>query len=102
MSPDITTPILTLSTLAHGVILPNMAIAIAITSDEARAAFDDALANDGPPRVVIATRRHGQFSPIGVVAELDGQPAMLPGGHRGATIRALHRAELGQGQGEGI
>jgi ATP-dependent Lon protease len=78
-----------------------MAIAIAITSDEARAAFDDALASDGPPRVVIATRRNGQFSPIGVVAELDGQPAMLPGGHRGATIRALHRAELGQGQGEG-
>ena len=57
---------------------------------------------DGPPRVVIATRRNGQFSPIGVVAELDGQPAMLPGGHRGATIRALHRAELGQGQGEGV
>ena len=57
----------------------------------------------GPPRVVvIATRRNGQFSPIGVVAELDGQPAMLPGGHRGATIRALHRAELGKGQGEGI
>ena len=53
-------------------------------------------------RVVIATRRNGQFSPIGVVAELDGQPAMLPGGVRGATIRALHRAELGKGQGEGI
>jgi ATP-dependent Lon protease len=79
-----------------------MAIAIAITSDEARAAFDDALATEGPPRLVIATRRNGQFSPIGVVAELDGQPAMLPGGHRGATIRALHRAELGQGQGEGV
>ena len=27
---------------------------------------------------------------------------MLPGGIRGATIRALHRAELGQGQGEGV
>jgi ATP-dependent Lon protease len=102
MSTDISTTILPLLPLDDGVILPNMAIAIAITSDEARAAFDDALATDGPPRVVIATRRDGQFSPIGVVAELDGQPAMLPGGHRGATIRALHRAELGQGQGEGI
>ena len=102
MSTDISTTILPLLPLDDGVILPNMAIAIAITSDEARAAFDDALATDGPPRVVIATRRNGQFSPIGVVAELDGQPAMLPGGHRGATIRALHRAELGQGQGEGI
>ncbi|HMG97363.1 MAG TPA: LON peptidase substrate-binding domain-containing protein, partial [Gaiellales bacterium] len=102
MSTDISTTILPLLPLDDGVILPNMAIAIAITSDEARAAFDDALATDGPPRLVIATRREGQFSPIGVVAELDGQPAMLPGGHRGATIRALHRAELGQGQGEGI
>jgi ATP-dependent Lon protease len=102
MSTDISTTILPLLPLDDGVILPNMAIAIAITSDEARAAFDDALATDGPPRIVIATRREGQFSPIGVVAELDGQPAMLPGGHRGATIRALHRAELGQGQGEGI
>ncbi|MDX6631624.1 MAG: ATP-dependent Lon protease [Gaiellales bacterium] len=102
MSTEITSTILPLLPLDDGVILPNMAIAIAITSDEARAAFDDALATDGPPRLVIATRRNGQFSPIGVVAELDGQPAMLPGGHRGATIRALHRAELGQGQGEGI
>ena len=73
-----------------------MAIAIAITSDEARAAVDDALATDGPPRVVIATRRNGVFAKIGVVAELDGQPAMLPGGVYGATIRALHRAELGR------
>ena len=102
MSTDISTTILPLLPLDDGVILPNMAIAIAITSDEARAAVDDALASDGPPRVVIATRRNGQFSPIGVVAELDGQPAMLPGGIRGATIRALHRAELGQGQGEGV
>jgi ATP-dependent Lon protease len=102
MSTDNRTTILPLLPLDDGVILPNMAIAIAITSDEARAAFDDALATDGPPRIVIATRRDGQFSPIGVVAELDGQPAMLPGGHRGATIRALHRAELGQGQGEGV
>ncbi len=102
MSTDISTTVLPLLPLDDGVILPNMAIAIAITSDEARAAFDDALATDGPPRVVIATRRNGQFSPIGVVAELDDQPAMLPGGHRGATIRALHRAELGQGQGEGV
>jgi ATP-dependent Lon protease len=101
MSEDFRTTVLPLVPLDDGVILPNMAIAIAITSDEARAAVDDALATDGPPRVVIATRRNGVFSPIGVVAELDGQPAMLPGGVYGATIRALHRAELGTGQGEG-
>src|SRR3954464_8864446 len=112
MSTDISTTILPLLPLDDGVILPNMAIAIAITSDEARAAVDDALASDGPPRGGLAPppqrggvpppRRNGQFSPIGVVAELDGQPAMLPGGIRGATIRALHRAELGKGAGEGV
>ena len=102
MGTDISTTILPLLPLDDGVILPNMAIAVAITSDEASAAVDDALASDGPHRVVIATRRNGTFSPIGVVAELDGQPAMLPGGVRGATIRALHRAELGKGQGEGV
>ena len=98
---DIRTTILPLVPLDDGVILPNMAIAIAITSDEARAAVDDALATDGPPRVVIATRRNGVFSKIGVVAELDGQPAMLPGGVYGATIRALHRAELGRARAKG-
>ena len=43
MSTDISTTILPLLPLDDGVILPNMAIAIAITSDEARAAVDDAL-----------------------------------------------------------
>ena len=66
---DIRNTILPLVPLDDGVILPNMAIAIAITSDEARAAFDDALATEGPPRLVIATRRNGVFSRIGVVAE---------------------------------
>ncbi len=87
--------------LDEAVILPHMALAVGIASDEANAAVEEALAGDGPPRVVIVTRRNGRFASIGTVAELDGQPAMLPGGVRGATIRALHRAQLGQAHAAG-
>src|SRR5262249_48317476 len=38
---------------------------------------------------------------IGVVAQLDGHPAMLPGGARGVTIHALHRAVLGRADAAG-
>src|SRR5918912_3225662 len=77
--------------LDEAVVLPNMALAVALATDEARAAVDDALSADGPARVVLVPRRDGRFARIGVVAELDGHPAMLPGGARGVTIRALHR-----------
>ena len=87
--------------LDDAVILPHMAIAIGIASDEANAAVEEALASEGPARVVIVTRRNGRFAGIGTVAELDGQPAMLPGGVRGVTIRALHRATLGQAHAAG-
>src|SRR4051794_33089377 len=81
--------------LDDAVVLPNMALAVALASDEARAAVDDALSADGAAHVVLVPRRDGRFARIGVVAELDGHPAMLPGGARGITIRALHRAVLG-------
>src|SRR3954454_18231154 len=102
--------------LDDAVVLPNMALAVALATDEARAAVDDALSSDGPAHVVLVPRREGRFARlgvgavlghvardtsrevlfarIGVVAELDGRPLLLPGGARGVTIRALHRAEL--------
>src|SRR3954471_11330656 len=87
--------------LDDAVVLPNMALAVALATDEARAAVDDALSSDGPAHVVLVPRREGRFARIGVVAELDGHPAMLPGGARGITIRALHRAELGRADAAG-
>jgi ATP-dependent Lon protease len=78
-----------------------MALAVALATDEARAAVDDALSSDGPAHVVLVPRREGRFARIGVIAELDGHPAMLPGGARGITIRALHRAELGRADAAG-
>jgi ATP-dependent Lon protease len=87
--------------LDDAVVLPNMALAVALATDEARAAVDDALSSDGPAHVVLVPRREGRFARIGVIAELDGHPAMLPGGARGITIRALHRAELGRADAAG-
>src|SRR4051794_11530944 len=87
--------------LDDAVVLPNMALAVALATDEARAAVDDALSSEGPAHVVLVPRREGRFARIGVVAELDGHPAILPGGARGITIRALHRAELGRADAAG-
>ena len=39
--------------LDDAVILPNMALAVALATDEARAAVDDALSSDGPAQVVL-------------------------------------------------
>ena len=87
--------------LDDAVVLPNMALAVSISTTEARAAIDDALSGDAPAHVVLVTRRDGRFARIGTVAELDGHPAILPGGARGITIRALHRAELGRADAAG-
>src|SRR3954471_16878545 len=87
--------------LDDAVVLPNMALAVSISTTEARAAIDDALSGDSPAQVVLVTRVDGRFARIGTVAELDGHPAILPGGARGITIRALHRAELGRADAAG-
>ena len=87
--------------LDDAVVLPNMALAVSISTAEARAAIDDALSGETPAQVVLVTRTDGRFARIGTVAELDGHPAMLPGGVRGVTIRALHRAELGRADAAG-
>jgi ATP-dependent Lon protease len=87
--------------LDDAVVLPNMALAVSISTTEARAAIDDALSGDAPAQVVLVTRTDGRFARVGTVAELDGHPAMLPGGVRGITIRALHRAELGRADAAG-
>jgi ATP-dependent Lon protease len=87
--------------LDDAVVLPSMALAVALATEDARAAVDAALAEGGQGQVVLVPRRNGRFARIGVVAELDGHPAVLPGGARGVTIRALHRAELGRADAAG-
>ena len=64
--------------LDDAVVLPNMALAVSISTSEARAAIDDALSGETPAQVVLVTRTDGRFARIGTVAELDGHPACFP------------------------
>lgn len=78
--------------LDDALILPGMALSVDLASPEANAAIDE-VGDDR--KVVLVPRIDGRFARTGVIAVLEGEPAMLPGGHRGVTLRALHRAELG-------
>jgi ATP-dependent Lon protease len=51
--------------------------------------------------VVLVPKIDGRFARVGVVAVVEGEPVLLPGGHRGVTLRALHRAELGRADASG-
>ena len=84
--------------LEDGIVLPGMAFSFELVSPDASAAVDEAGA-DG--QVVLVPKIHGRFARIGVVAQIESPPAMLPDGHRGVTLRALHRAELGRAEAAG-
>src|SRR5262245_18648494 len=80
-----------------------MALSFDLASADANAAVDEAMSAPEPERgqVVLVPRHEGRFARIGVVAVIEGEPAMLPHGHRGVTLRALHRAELGRAEAAG-
>jgi ATP-dependent Lon protease len=84
--------------LEDGIVLPGMAFTFELVSADANAAVDEA-GEDG--QVVLVPKVDGRFARIGVVAQLEGAPAMLPGGNRGVTLRVLHRAELGRAEAAG-
>jgi ATP-dependent Lon protease len=89
---------LPLVALEDAIVLPGMAFTFELVSPDANAAVDEAGANG---RVVLVPKVDGRFARIGVVAQLESAPAMLPGGNRGVTLRALHRAELGRADASG-
>ncbi len=95
-----TAPLLSLPLipLDDALILPGMALSVDLASPEANAAIDE-VGDDR--KVVLLPRIDGRFARTGVIAVLEGEPAMLPGGHRGVTLRALHRAELGHAEAAG-
>ncbi len=95
-----TAPLLSLPLipLDDALILPGMALSVDLASPEANAAIDE-VGDDR--KVVLLPRIDGRFARTGVIAVLEGEPAMLPGGHRGVTLRALHRAELGSAEAAG-
>ncbi len=89
--------------LEDAIVLPGMALSFDLASAEANAAVDEALSAPEAQHglVVLVPRHEGRFARIGVVAVIEGEPAMLPHGHRGVTLRALHRAELGRAEAAG-
>ena len=89
---------LPLIALDDAIVLPGTAFAFELVTPEANAALDEA---GGDGQVVLVPRVDGRFARIGVVAEVEGAPAMLPNGHRGVTLRALHRASLGRAEAAG-
>ena len=98
-NPPQTDPLtLPLIPLEDALVLPGMGLSVDLASAEANAAVDE-VGDDR--KVVLVPRVDGRFARIGVVAVLEGDPAMLPGGHRGVTLRALHRAELGRAEAAG-
>jgi ATP-dependent Lon protease len=84
--------------LEDGIVLPGMAFVFELVSPDANVAVDEVGA-DG--HVVLVPKIDGRFARVGVVAVVEGEPVLLPGGHRGVTLRALHRAELGRADASG-
>ena len=103
---DVETRFLPLLPLSTGVVLPQMVVPLGLESDEAKAAADAALANDG--LLVLVPRIEAEdgpttYSRVGTVAKIE-EAGRLPGGGRGVLVRGLHRAVLGAavpGFGEG-
>jgi ATP-dependent Lon protease len=88
---SLTLPFLALNT---GVVLPGMAVTIAVESPEANAAFDAAASADG--RLLLVPRKEdGTYARVGTVAAVE--VGDLPGGMRAAIVRGLHRAIVGTG-----
>src|SRR5437879_4533513 len=88
---SLTLPFLALNS---GVVLPGMAVTIAVESPEANAAFDAAANADG--RLLLVPRlEDGTYARVGTVAAVE--VGDLPGGMRAAIVRGLHRAIVGTG-----
>jgi ATP-dependent Lon protease len=89
---------LPLIALHDAIVLPGMTFTFELVSPDADAAVDEA----GPDgQVVLVPKVEGRFARIGVVAQIDGSPVLMPDGHRGVTLRALRRAVLGRADASG-
>jgi len=77
------------------VVLPHMAVTLAVEGDSQKAAIE--AARQGSRLVLLVPRIDGHFGSIGTVARL-GDSAELPTGAEAFMIRGEYRARLGSGQ----
>ena len=100
--PDTTTLTLPVLPLEAGVVGPGMVVTIAVESDEARIAADQALGTDGTGRLLLVPRVDGRFATVGTIAKIE-DVGDLPGGRRALVVRGITRAVIGGGvAGEGL
>src|SRR3984893_12718059 len=77
------------------VVLPHMAVTLAVEGDSQKAAIE--AARQGTRLVLLVPRIDGQYGKIGTVARL-GDSAELPTGAEAFMMRGEYRARLGSGQ----
>ena len=77
------------------VVLPHMAVTLAVEGDSQKAAIE--AARQGNRMILLVPRIEGHFGSIGTVARL-GDSAELPTGAEAFMIRGEYRARLGSGQ----
>ncbi|MDQ6613268.1 MAG: endopeptidase La [Actinomycetota bacterium] len=99
------TSTLPLVPLNAGVVLPGMIVTLALETPEAQAGVDAAT---GSNKLVVLVPRltdgsastvgdsHTTYARVGTVARVENEVEM-PGGHRAAIVRGLHRAVIGAG-----
>ncbi len=83
--------LLPLLALDERVILPHMAVPVAIESDSARAAIAAAQQSGG--LVLVVPRINGNYAKIGTVAQVE-ESGRLPDGREGAALQGLYRGVL--------
>jgi len=83
--------LLPLVALTDRVVMPHMAVPIAIESDEARAAI--AAARETSGLVILVPRIDGRYARVGTVAHID-ESGRLPDGRAASILRGLHRGVL--------
>ncbi len=96
ISSELPTETLPVLPLPDGVVLPEMVVTVSVQSDEARSAL--AAATSGRLLLVpkLSSERTDRYARVGVVGQIEDR-GTLPDGTPALTVRALHRARVGNG-----
>ncbi len=78
--------------LTAGVVGPGMVVTIALETDEARTAADEALSHTG--RLLLVPRHDDRWATVGTLAKIE-DAGEVPGGGRALVVRGLERSLLG-------
>ena len=100
---DVDTQALPILPLDRAVILPHMAVTLAVDSGEAQQAFDAARSMQGEANgtVLVVPRTNGRYARVGTIAKIE-DTGRLPNGSEVVVIRGISRGVIGAGvPGEG-